>query len=135
MKKIYLTEEKRNEEERRTGKASYCTLVERYFDNMVICNNLLENYFDEIIDNMEIGTLYNEETGEYDEVYQTFIVDTLDEYSLESLKELEESNDDDSIILSYIPSLDLQVLLVTHWGTSWSYVNTNVKLTDNIWIY
>ena len=131
MKKIYLTNEKRNEMELKRGKASYKTLVERYFENMIICNNLLEKYFDEIIDNIEIGSLYDEETGEYDEVYQAFIVDSLDEYDLESLRELEDSNNDDSIILSYIPSLDLQVLLVTHCGTGWGYVNTNIELTED----
>ena len=67
--KIYKKIEKRNEIEKQTGKASYSTLVDRFVDNLVLCNNILQ--LDEFLfDNIVVG-----EIGEDTEIYQAYIID------------------------------------------------------------
>ena len=34
-------------------------------------------------------------------------------------------------IVWYVPALDVYVWGVTHWGTSWDYVLTNIKIEEN----
>ena len=53
------------------------------------------------------------------EIYQYFIVDN-------NGKDLIESYTDDPLF--YLEKLDLYVWGVTHWGTSWDYVLTDIKL-------
>lgn len=145
-KKFYLREEDRNEEEKRTGKASYFSIIDRYFSDLVLCNNIAE-VDDSICDNIETGSLYyymdaegnyktkedfeNDETGtieEYaDEVYQYFLCN-LSNWDLDYIKDFKS----DSIIISYSNLLECDVLMVTHFGTSWKYVLTDIDLTDNI---
>lgn len=121
--KFYKKIEKRNEIEKQTGKASYSTLVHRFIDNLVLCNNILQ--LDEFLfDNIVVG-----EIGEDTEIYQAYIIDIAN-YNIEYLQEnLENTND---IIIAYSDMLDCYVLLVDHFGTSWDYVYTDVELTDNI---
>ena len=40
MKKLYLTNGRRNAREKETGKASYSTLV-HYYGNTILCNNIM----------------------------------------------------------------------------------------------
>lgn len=56
--------------------------------------------------------------GEYPDIYQHYIVS---DNGAEILKEAGE-------IVYYNETLDLYVWGVTHWGTSWDYVLTNIKL-------
>lgn len=121
--KIYKKIEKRNEIEKQTGKASYRTLVDRFVDNLVLCNNILQ--LDEFLfDNIVVG-----EIGEDTEIYQAYIIDIAN-YNIEYLQEnLENTND---IIIAYSDMLDCYVLLVDHFGTSWDYVPTDIKLTDDL---
>ncbi len=58
-----------------------------------------------------------EEQDSYDEIYQYYIVS---DNGAEILKEINE-------IVFYNEELDMYVWGVTHWGTSWSYVLTNIK--------
>lgn len=145
-KKFYLREEDRNEEEKRTGKASYFSVIDRYITDLVLCNNIPE-IDPSIWDNIETGSLYyymdgdgnsktqedyeNDETGtieEYsEEVYQYYLCN-LSKWELDTIKDFKS----DSIIISYSDLLDCDVLMVTHWGTSWKYVPTDIDLTDNI---
>lgn len=121
--KIYKEIEKRNEYEKQTGKASYSTLVHRYLDNLILCNNILE--IDEnLYGNIEVG-----EIGEDTEIYQAYITD-LNNYDVECMQQdLENTND---IIIAYSDMLDCYILLVDHLGTSWDYVGTDIELTENI---
>ena len=70
--KFYLKEEDRNEEERKTGYASYRSLVNRYVDDLVLCNNIAE-IDGSIWENVQVGKLYNEENDEYAEIYQFYL--------------------------------------------------------------
>lgn len=128
MNKIYKVEEKRSKEELRTGLASYQTVIEQFFNDLVLCNNIV-NIDLELED--VIGSQFDNETGEYIEIYQYYLTN-LSERNLEALQELQDKNNDDSIIVLYSNILDCYVLAVTHYGTGWDYVLTNIKLTDNI---
>ena len=65
------------------------------------------------------GEDYDEETEEYTEVFQWYIVPkwAVDEI----LKDAGE-------IVYYCEELDIYLWGVTHWGTSWDYVLTNIPL-------
>lgn len=120
---IYKEMEKRNEIEKQTGKASYSTLINRFIDNIILCNNILTTDYS-LFDNIVVG-----EIGEDTEIYQAYIIDIAN-YNIEYLQEnLENTND---IIIAYSDMLDCFVLLVDHFGTSWDYMSTDIKLTDNL---
>jgi len=123
MKKLYLDETKRNEEEKRTGKASYKTLIDRFINDLVLCNNL-PSVDDSIFYNIQVGEL-TEET----EIFQYYLCN-INQWDLESLKEL--TNDNNDVIISYSDLLECDVLIVDHWGTGWDYVPTSIELTNNI---
>lgn len=149
MKKFYKLMKDRNEEEKRTGKASYGTIIDRYFNSMLLCNNIPEIDPD-IFHNIKVGDICdyidsegnyhtreeyeNDTTGEiyeeYADIYQFFLTD-INYYGLQHLKELAEDNNDNSIILAWSEKLKMYVLLVTHAGTGWSYVPTNIALTED----
>ena len=59
-----------------------------------------------------------QENSYYPEIFQYYIVDS---NGAEILKEAEE-------IVFYNYELDMYVWGVTHWGTSWDYVLTNIKI-------
>ena len=59
-----------------------------------------------------------QENSYYQEIFQYYIVDS---NGAEILKEAEE-------IVFYNYELDLYVWGVTHWGTNWDYVLTNIKI-------
>jgi hypothetical protein len=65
------------------------------------------------------GCDYNEEYEEYEEVYQYYIIS---DNGANILKELTDE------IVYYIPLLDCYVWGVTHYGTAWDYVLTDIKL-------
>ena len=128
MKKFYKLEKDRNTEEKRTGKASYRSIIERYFTDLVLCNDIVNvDYELEDI----IGKQYDEENQEYYDIYQYFIVN-INDYDIKALRELEQENNDDSILLMYSNILNVYILGVTHYGTSWDYVPTSIKLTEDL---
>ena len=92
MRKFYLREEDRNEEERKTGYASYRSLVNRYIQDLVLCNNIAE-VDGSTWDNVQVGNLYNEENDEYTKIYQFYLCN-LSESDITSLKELTNDNND-----------------------------------------
>lgn len=99
------------------GYVDYGTLA-KCFD-MVLCNAMgkrLGNTMEWIH-----GNDYNEEGDYYYDVYQYFIIDN---HGYELLKEY--TNE----IVYYDSELDVYVWGITHYGTSWSYVLTNIKLSD-----
>lgn len=65
------------------------------------------------------GCEYDEETEEFCEIFQYYII------SAQGASILEELTDE---IVFYNYELDLYVWGVTHFGTSWDYVLTNIKV-------
>ena len=115
--KNYIGEEKE--------KISYGTLTSFIFTDMILCNNI-EKYSNNWY--LELGEDYDEENEEYIDIYQYYIVD-VDSWRLEKYKEyLEETNTKSDLILWYDNELDIYILGVSHCGTSWDYVSTNIEI-------
>jgi hypothetical protein len=117
MKKFYISNKKNlSKEEERSGNVSYKRIIDAYINNLILCNNITE-IDNSIWDNM----------GEFDdddlEIYQYYLCN-LSSYERETLKEY-------GILLSYSDMLDLDVLCVEHFGTSWDSVLTDVEWTEN----
>lgn len=130
------------EYEKEQGYASYRTIVERFIGDIVLCNNIVQ-VDSSVLDNMEydvIETYYNgngEEITEEEyyedenayterntpEIFQWYLCNVT-EWEKDNLKEM-------GIIMSYSNLLECDVLCVDHYGTSWDYVLTDVKLFDN----
>ena len=82
-------------------------------------------YIDEQIDelNEQIDTLeWEQHESENGEIFQYFII------SDNGARILQEYTNDP---VYYLPALDCYVWGVTHWGTSWDYVLTDVKIELN----
>lgn len=79
-------------------------------------SQILENEIDAI--NEKIEELKNEQ-DEWPEVFQWFIVSDWGARLLQ-----QEKNE----IVYYNETLDMYLWGVTHWGTSWDYVLTNIKI-------
>ena len=106
---------------------SYGTLTSFMFTDMILCNNI-EKYSNNW--DLELGEDYDEENEENIDIYQYYIVD-VDNWRLEKYKEyLEETNKKSDLILWYDYELDIYILGVSHCGTAWSYVPTNIEI-DN----
>ena len=101
------------------GDLSYATLCKLCFADMILCNNITD--IDEsIFDNLEWQP--DEEDGdewEYPEIYQYYLVEP-NSYFFEQYK--------DNFLMSYSDKLDLWVLCVDHFGTSWKCVPSGVKI-------
>ena len=114
MKKFYISNKNElNGEEKKSGCVSYRRIIERYIDNLVLCNKIGE--IDEFI--------YDNMSNYEEEIYQYFLCNLTD-FERDTLL-------DYGIILSYSNVLELNVLCVEHWGTSWDLVMTNVKWNTN----
>lgn len=61
------------------------------------------------------------ELSEVTEIYQTYLTDC-------SLSEVEFLEEHFGLLFSYSESLDLYVLCVDHYGTSWDYVTCNTDI-------
>lgn len=122
--KMYVNMEDLNEEEKRRNKISYRRLINRISSNIWLFNNApkLSEYDFEF----EIGNDYDEETDEYTEFYQYYLID-INSYMIEKLQKLK-CND---IVIAWSDTLEEYVLLVDHCGTSWDYVMTDIEPTEN----
>ena len=103
-----------------------------FVDNSEEMNELQEQIEDLMLDNEndehteeiealqdKINELEEEQESSYNaEIYQYFIVDD------NGARILEEFNE----IVFYNEDLDMYVWGVTHWGTSWDYVLTDIKI-------
>ena len=119
MKKFYISNKKElNEEELKTGRISYRRIIERYVENLVLCNDIVdieENIYEQLYDNYEeIEDL---------EIYQYYLCN-LNEFEEETLKEY-------GILLAYSNILNVDILCVDHFGTSWDYVMTDVEWSED----
>lgn len=83
--------------------------------NESIPSQILENEINEI--NEQIEELESEQDQE-PEVFQWYIVD---DWGARLLQEINE-------IVYYNETLDMYLWGVTHYGTSWDYVSTNIKI-------
>ena len=81
-------------------------------DSLILCNNIAEDYLE-----LQSGFINDDE---YLEVYQYYLIND------DLAKRLIEINE----VVYYHEKLDIYVLGVTHFGTSWSYVLTDLKLIE-----
>ena len=70
---------------------------------------------------------YDEENDEYIDIYEYYLID-INNYMIEKLNELK----CEDIIIAWSETLEEYVLMVDNFGTSWDYVMTNIKYTNNI---
>lgn len=123
MKKFYISNKNElNEEELKTGRVSYRRIIDRYISDLVLCNDIvdIEDYIDaQLYDNYDLGL----EEGEYLEIYQYYLCN-LNEFEEETLREW-------GILLAYSNKLNVDILCVDHFGTSWDYVMTDVEWSEN----
>ena len=87
--------------------------------NTILNNNII-NYE---VDNWELinGVDYNEEKEEYIDIFQYYIIDNW------GVEFLEKYTDE---IVYYNEILDIYLWGITHWGTSWDYVLTDIKIVN-----
>ena len=133
--KMYVEKEKLNEYEKEHNKISFKKLVDRLFTDMILCNDITKLFYSEIggkytEPQIEIGTDYDEETEEQVDIYQYFIVD-FSSWTYELITKYQQQFSKE-FILYYIEELDLYVLGVTHLGTGWDYVLTDIEPSEDM---
>lgn len=107
------------------GRLDYCTLAKAF--SHVMANDLVRETSRYGIYWEPIHGYEWDDDGEYPEVFQYFIV------GRDGAEIIEEYTDDP---LFYCEELDLYLWGVTHWGTSWDYVLTDVKINcgESAWL-
>lgn len=110
----------------KSGYIDYRTLA-KSFDG-VLCNDITKLFYstlnNEYCEPMLInGNDYDSENDNYIDIFQYYIINQ------NGADILQDCTDE---IVYYIENLDLYIWGVTHYGTSWDYVLTNIKidLTD-----
>ena len=103
------------------GRVDYRTLAEAF--DAVLSNDIIPKTSDIGYWELVNGSDFDEETGDYDDIYQYYIIssqgaDILTDYTDE--------------IIYYNETLDMYVWGVTHWGTSWDYVLTDIPCEKSI---
>lgn len=98
------------------GYLDYRTLAKAF--NHVLANDLISSTAEVGYWEMVSGEDYNEETDSYRDIFQYYIVD---EQGAEILQEIGE-------IVYYNEALDLYIWGVTHYGTAWDYVLTDIPI-------
>ena len=97
------------------GFVDYRTLSNLF--DCVLCNNVTK-YELELVN----GSDFDEETEEYSEFYQYYIID---ESGYRILSDTDE-------VVYYCEDLDVYVWAISHFGTSWDYVLTDIPLTTKV---
>lgn len=103
--------------------ASYAQMIDAYCDNLILNNSIIETaakndlYFE-----LYSGCDYDEENDYYYDIYQYYIIG---EYDAERLAE--NTNE----IIYYNDELDIYLLGVTHFGTAWSCVETDLQIVTD----
>ena len=109
----WINEKDLNEYEKENKRLSYKNLF--YNDeSMILCNNIVYDYED-----MELISEMQEDEDYTTEIYQYYIID---ENTAKRLLEYTKET------IYYHNRLDIYILGVTHFGTSWDYVLTEFKL-------
>lgn len=107
------------------NRVDYRTLA-KCFDG-VLCNDITKLFYSTINGEYNEPELYNgcdydEENDCYEDIYQYYIISS---YGAELLGRY--TNE----IVWYIPILDIYVWGITHFGTSWDYVLTDIKIEED----
>lgn len=102
-------------------RTTFADMIDFCCDNAILANQLFDTlcnvdgcYYGELYS----GSDYDEDTDEYAEIYQYFIVGASDAERL-----AEYTNE----IVYYFEAADVYFLAVTHFGTHWSSVPANWK--------
>lgn len=109
-------------------KLFYSTINGEYIEPEIVNGDSIyyENKNGDILSMSEYDELEPEQQNEYDEIendiYQYYIIDNAGYKILTTY-----TNE----IVFYIESLDLAIWGVTHFGTSWDYVLTNIKIDED----
>lgn len=132
---MYVKMEDLNEYEKEHNKISFRRLIERLFPEMIMCNDITKLFYADINGvysepQKEIGEDYDTENDEYIDVYQYFIVD-FSSWTYDFMKKYQEQLGNE-FILYYIYELDMYVLGVTHFGTGWDYVLTDIEPSEDM---
>lgn len=110
-------------------KLDYRTLAEIVGD-MILCNDIVKLMYGASIDgecvwaDIENGSEYDEDYEDGDvpiDFYQYYIING---HGVEFLKEYTDET------IWYIPQLDIYVWGITHFGTSWDYVLTDIDIVE-----
>lgn len=100
---------------------NYKLLTDFLFTDMILCNDILnanDNYFH---CQLECG---NDEDIDF---YQYYIVN-IDNWRLEQYVNYCKQVDIEPLTIYYLDNLDIYILAVDHFGTSWDYVYTDIKI-------
>lgn len=81
-------------------------------NSLILCNQI-EQLDESVLDNMRFEVW--DEEGNYTEIYQWYLTDC-------SLSDVEWLEEHFGLTFTYSDLLDLYILCVTHYGTSWDYV-------------
>lgn len=133
--RFYVDKKDLNEYEKKYNKISFKRLFDRLFTDAVLCNNINKLFYGDINGKyeeveVEIGKDYDEENDEYIDIYQYFIVD-FNNFTYSKMQELKEKLGKE-FILYYLHVLDLYIVGITHFGTGWDYVLTDIIPTEDI---
>ena len=109
----YINEEDLNAYELDNKRLSYKNLFYKE-DSLILCNNIINQY-----ESLELQSGFNDDGWEEcDDIYQYYIID---DDTAKRMIELDE-------IVYYHNDLDIYILGVTHYGTNWGYILTNVRI-------
>lgn len=102
---------------------NYRTLFNFLFTDSILCNNIINVDYDFIFNNFIDDYDYSEE-----EFYQYYLVE-VDTWRIGQYKDyIKENNIDTNIHLFYSDILGCYICCVGHFGTSWDYVPTDIKI-------
>ena len=100
----------------KNGYVDYRTLAKAF--DAVLNNDIMQKTYEIGYWDCVSGCEYDEETDTYTDIFQYYIVSDAGACILQQYEE----------IVYYNEELDMYVWGVTHYGTSWDYVLTNIKL-------
>jgi hypothetical protein len=105
--------------EAKTYGTNYRVATQWMNNSYILCNDIVEKD-PSVIDNARFAW-DDEETGEMTDIYQWFLTDC----SKDDVIFLETWF---GLLFTYSDLLDLYILCVDHYGTSWDYVLTDIKI-------
>lgn len=122
--------------EKQNNRLSYYNLVHNYFNNIILCNDIIKEHELELVSKIPSWEDLDEDEKKYygdeDEYYFESHNPECYQYYIVNFNSYDEDKiiSNPNIILFYCYDLNLYILGVTHYGTNWDYVLTNIKLDD-----